>query len=189
MKINLLLLILLFFSINCNNKIFPSIGGDIINPYIKVNNNNKKYLEPKPIIVSNNYSFQINTTNMNEKCTPECYLNCQTHFIDVIQEKYCIINVCNCEIINENKNILQNNLKFLIEIDNNNNNKNNNNNEIKYYNNNWIFSLILIFIIYEYFTLSFIINNNNNNNNKKYINFNNNLNQILIPNKNKEYEI
>ena len=188
MKINLLLLILLFFSINCNNKIFPSIGGDIINPYIKVNNNNKKYLEQKPIIVSNNYSFQINTTNMNEKCTPECYLNCQTHFIDVIQEKYCIINVCNCEIINENKNILQNNLKFLIEIDNN-NNKNNNNNEIKYYNNNWIFSLILIFIIYEYFTLSFIINNNNNNNNKKYINFNNNLNQILIPNKNKEYEI
>ena len=187
MKINLLLLILLFFSINCNNKIFPSIGGDIINPYIKVNNNNKKYLEQKPIIVSNNYSFQINTTNMNEKCTPECYLNCQTHFIDVIQEKYCIINVCNCEIINENKNILQNNLKFLIEIDNNNNNKNNNNNEIKYYNNNWIFSLILIFIIYEYFTLSFIINNNNNN--KKYINFNNNLNQILIPNKNKEYEI
>ena len=187
MKINLLLLILLFFSINCNNKIFPSIGGDIINPYIKVNNNNKKYLEQKPIIVSNNYSFQINTTNMNEKCTPECYLNCQTHFIDVIQEKYCIINVCNCEIINENKNILQNNLKFLIEIDNN-NNKNNNNNEIKYYNNNWIFSLILIFIIYEYFTLSFI-NNNNNNNNKKYINFNNNLNQILIPNKNKEYEI
>ncbi len=187
MKINLLLLILLFFSINCNNKIFPSIGGDIINPYIKVNNNNKKYLEQKPIIVSNNYSFQINTTNMNEKCTPECYLNCQTHFIDVIQEKYCIINVCNCEIINENKNILQNNLKFLIEIDNNNNNKNNNNNEIKYYNNNWIFSLILIFIIYEYFTLSFI--NNNNNNNKKYINFNNNLNQILIPNKNKEYEI
>ena len=127
---------------------------------------------------------------MNEKCTPECYLNCQTHFIDVIQEKYCIINVCNCEIINENKNILQNNLKFLIEIDNNNNNKNNNNNEIKYYNNNWIFSLILIFIIYEYFTLSFINNNNNNNNNnKKYINFNNNLNQILIPNKNKEYEI
>ena len=188
MKINLLLLILLFFSLNCNNKIFPSIGGDIINPYIKVNNNNKKYLEQKPIIVSNNYSFQINTTNMNEKCTPECYLNCQTHFIDVIQEKYCIINVCNCEIINENKNILQNNLKFLIEIDNN-NNKNNNNNEIKYYNNNWIFSLILIFIIYEYFTLSFIINNNNNNNNKKYINFNNNLNQILIPNKNKEYEI
>ena len=186
MKINfLLLLILLFFSIKCNNKIFPPIGGDIINPYIKVNNNNKKYLEKKPIIVSNNYSFQINTTNMNEKCTPECYLNCQTHFIDVIQEKYCIINVCNCEIINENNNILQNNLKFLIEIDNNNKN-NNNNNEIKYYNNNWIFSLILIFILYEYFTLSFIINNNNN---KKYINFNNNLNQILIPNKNKEYEI
>ena len=185
MKINLLLLNLIFFSIKCNNKIFPSIGGDIINPYIKVNNNNKKYLEQKPIIVSNNYSFQINTTNMDEKCSPECYLNCQTQFIDVIKEKYCIINVCNCQIINENKNIIQNNLNFFIEIDNN----KNNNIENKIYNNNWVFSLILIFIIYEFFTLNFIINNNKNKNNKKYINFNNNLNQILIPNKNKEYEI
>jgi len=185
MKINLLLLNLIFFSIKCNNKIFPSIGGDIINPYIKVNNNNKKYLEQKPIIVSNNYSFQINTTNMDEKCSPECYLNCQTQFIDVIKEKYCIINVCNCQIINENKNIIQNNLNFFVEIDNN----KNNNIENKIYNNNWVFSLILIFIIYEFFTLNFIINNNKNKNNKKYINFNNNLNQILIPNKNKEYEI
>jgi len=184
MKIYLLLLNLIIFFIKCNNKIFPSIGGDIINPYLKVNNNNKKYLEQKSIIVSNNYSFQINTTNMDEKCSPECYLNCQTQFIDVIKEKYCIINVCNCQIINENKNILQNNLKYFIKIDNNNNNI-----EKKIYNGGWIFSLILIFVFYEFFTFNFIIINNNNKNNKKYINFNNNLNQILIPNKNKEYEI
>ena len=156
MKINLLLLILLFFSINCNNKIFPSIGGDIINPYLKVNNNNKKYLEQKSIIVSNNYSFQINTTNMDEKCSPECYLNCQTQFIDVIKEKYCIINVCKCDIVNEKsssghykgkkkKNTF---FGFFLQKDYD-NNLNYNKNDILI--EGWVYVLFVIFILYEYF--------------------------------------
>lgn len=71
---------------------------------------------PDSLTVSSNHTFAINTTNMNLECTPECYLNCQVQFPDMIMEKYCIINVCKCEIINESTIVnhkRQNSLIFL----------------------------------------------------------------------------
>lgn len=74
-----------------------------------------------------NFTICINiTTNNNENCIPECYLNCQVHFQDKIEQKFCLLNVCKCEIIEEIiqtddtiKNKTNKNETIIITINNN----------------------------------------------------------------------
>ena len=94
-----------------SNDIFPAIPGSEtgITPihstgyliHFSQKNKNMKDMLSNTISVTSNYTFHINTTNMNKKCTPECYINCQVQFEDIIEEKYCIINVCKCDIVGE----------------------------------------------------------------------------------------
>lgn len=91
-----LLLSLLFSETLCtfNEAMIPSVPGyKIIS--------SSMLLEESNITVSSNHSVQINSTDMDPSCTPECYLNCQYHFQNLVEMKYCIINVCKCQIISE----------------------------------------------------------------------------------------
>ena len=84
------LLIGLHIQIIKSNEIFPTIPGSEtgITPihstgyFIQFSQKNKnmKDMFSNTISVTSNYTFHINTTNMNKKCTPECYINCQVQF-------------------------------------------------------------------------------------------------------------
>ena len=105
------LLIALHIQTINSNEIFPAIPGSEtgITPihstgyFIQFSQKNKnmKDILSDTISLTSNHTFHINTTNMNKKCTPECYINWQVQFEDIIEEKYCIINVCKCDIVDE----------------------------------------------------------------------------------------
>ena len=160
------LLIALHIQTINSNEIFPAIPGSEtgITPihstgyFIQFSQKNKnmKDMFSNTISVTSNYTFHINTTNMNKKCTPECYINCQVQFEDIIEEKYCIINVCKCDIVNEKsssghykgkkkKNTF---FGFFLQKDYD-NNLNYNKNDILI--EGWVYVLFVIFILYEYF--------------------------------------
>jgi hypothetical protein len=65
---------------------------------------NDHYRELKNITI-NNHTYWINSTDSNPECKPECYLNCQVHFPDPTEQKFCLINVCKCVLI-ENTNVI-----------------------------------------------------------------------------------
>jgi hypothetical protein len=75
---------------NTNNQITNK------NPYTNTNTNTNT--------TQSNYTFEINKTANNSDCVPECTLNCQMHFVDPTEQKYCLINVCHCELIETNTN-------------------------------------------------------------------------------------
>jgi hypothetical protein len=55
-----------------------------------------------------NYTYTFNITN-STICIPECYLNCDLHFIPPMEKEYCFVNMCGCEIVSkydESKNKL-----------------------------------------------------------------------------------
>lgn len=103
--------------INCsfNEAMLPSMPNfQTLSPLISLIQKNETTTPSPPVTVSSNHTIQINTKNMDPLCTPECYLNCQAHFLGITEQKYCIINVCKCEIIGEgtsiqNSNPIQNN--------------------------------------------------------------------------------
>lgn len=53
--------------------------------------------------INSNLTSNYNITNPNNDthCKPECYVNCQEHFPNVIEQKYCIENVCHCVVVDE----------------------------------------------------------------------------------------
>jgi len=53
-----------------------------------------------------NDTFSLNTTDSNIDCKPECYLNCQVHFPDPLEQKFCLLNVCHCQIIEKRISLL-----------------------------------------------------------------------------------
>lgn len=110
---NCLVLLCLFIGTysSLNEAMLPSMPSyQALSPLIALLAVNQTENTPPPLTVSSNHTIQINTTNMNPECTPECYLNCQVHFTELLEEKYCIINVCKCEVINEGTTIVHNNL-------------------------------------------------------------------------------
>jgi hypothetical protein len=66
------------------------------------NNSSKDNTSPQ---IQSNYTFEINKTANNSDCVPECTLNCQMHFVDPTEQKFCLINVCHCELIETNPNV------------------------------------------------------------------------------------
>jgi hypothetical protein len=55
-------------------------------------------------ITIDNHTYSINSTDNNPECKYECYLNCQVHFPDPTEQKFCLINICKCVLI-ENLNL------------------------------------------------------------------------------------
>lgn len=48
-----------------------------------------------------NDTFNANSQNKDPLCTPQCYLNCKIHFQTPLESKYCILNVCHCDFVDE----------------------------------------------------------------------------------------
>ena len=69
--------------------------------------------------IMTNGSITVNTTNMSPDCNLECYTGCRVLFPEFIEQKYCIINVCKCQIIEKSETVPEN-------INNNINNTTNN---------------------------------------------------------------
>lgn len=73
---------------------------DTNSPSIIINNSKQKCLN------NTNFTICIIITETNkESCIPECYLNCQNHFPEELEQNYCLLNVCKCEILKESINI------------------------------------------------------------------------------------
>ena len=168
----------------------PNPGYDSItsNPIFDIGNNNQYSPIKQQISKSNmmtNGSIIVNTTNMFPQCNLECYTGCRVLFPEYIEQKYCIINVCKCKIIEKDFNLPENNYNnftnnsdttqiFSSEIHKysttafiglkNNKKKLNLVNEFKNTNNNyyWIFYLIIFSISfgYEYYIWNYISQKN-----------------------------
>ena len=86
-----------------NFPMMPNPGYDTItiHPPFGIGNDNI-FPTNKQISTSNimtNGTITVNTTNMDPQCNLECYTGCRVLFPEFIEQKYCIINVCKCEII------------------------------------------------------------------------------------------
>ena len=184
--------------INCsfNEAMLPSMPNfQTLSPLISLIQKNQTTTPSPPVTVSSNHTIQINTTNMDPLCTPECYLNCQAHFLDITEQKYCIINVCKCEVIGEGTSIQNSNP---IQINNTNSpkptflisniiNTNKKEKSLLFPSFNLIF---LAFLDYEFWAAFFICSSNNKNislsDNKNYYGEDGNLYQKLISDEKEE---
>lgn len=91
---------------------FPSIPGGHepinINPAEVYSSDNGLYnyqdnstKSSSSIEIMENGTIKVNTTKMDKRCTPECYTSCRILFPEYINQKYCIINVCKCRVIDK----------------------------------------------------------------------------------------
>ena len=181
------LFILMAFSQN-NFPMMPNTGYDTItvHPVFGVGNENNPITNQQNSIsiIMTNGTITVNTTNMDPQCNIECYTGCRILFPEFIEQKYCIINVCKCQIIEkevqlpENINNYTNNSNSIdvmsseihkysttafIGIDKNNINENLyekfKNDKNNYY---WLFYLLIFFVSfgYEYFICNYISEKN-----------------------------
>jgi hypothetical protein len=58
-------------------------------------------IQPNNNVTIDNHTYWIHPTGNTTDCIPECYLNCQVHFPDSTELKYCILNVCHCDLVEE----------------------------------------------------------------------------------------
>ena len=91
-----------------NFPIMPNPGYDSITVnsiYDNTNNNrsnpsNFSNIHPNSnSTIMTNGTIIVNTTDMKRQCNLECYTGCRVLFPEFIEQKYCIINVCKCRII------------------------------------------------------------------------------------------
>ena len=116
--------LILVFS-QSNYPIIPNPGYDTITiiPVFGTENNvseiPKTHMENTIKIMTNN-SLSVNTSNIDAKCTVECYTGCRILFPEYIEQKFCISNFCRCQIIEKNisesanNNIISNSSSFEI---------------------------------------------------------------------------
>ena len=153
-------LILLVFSQN-NYPMMPNPGYDTItvHPVFGVGNENNPIANQQNSIsiIMTNGTITVNTTNMDPQCNIECYTGCRVLFPEFIEQKYCIINMCKCQIIEKE-----------VQLPENINNYTNNSNSIE----------VITSEIHKYSTTAFIgidKNNINENLNEKFKNDKNNF--------------
>ena len=103
------------------------IGNDNISPINKQKSTSN---------IMTNGTITVNTTNMDPQCNLECYAGCRVLFPEFIEQKYCIINVCKCEIIE----------KDVVLPENTNNNYTNNSESVQIMNSE----------IHKYSTTAFV---------------------------------
>ena len=101
-----------------NYPIIPNPGYDTITiiPVFGTENNissiPQSQMENTISIMTNN-SLSINTSDIDPKCTLECYTGCRILFPEYIEQKFCLSNFCKCKIIEKITN------KTYISINNN----------------------------------------------------------------------
>ena len=101
-----------------NYPIIPNPGYDTITiiPVFGTENNisaiPQSQIENTISIMTNN-SLSINTSDIDPKCTLECYTGCRILFPEYIEQKFCLSNFCKCKIIEKITN------KTYISINNN----------------------------------------------------------------------
>ena len=88
-----------------NYPIIPNPGYDTItiipgsNPHaVNISQIPRTDMENTISIMTNN-SISINTSNINPQCTIECYTGCRVLFPEYIEQKYCVANICKCQVI------------------------------------------------------------------------------------------
>ena len=92
-----------------NYPIIPNPGYDTITiiPVFGTENNISEipqtHMENTISIMTNN-SFSVNTSDIDPKCTLECYTGCRILFPEYIEQKFCISNFCKCKIIEKKTN-------------------------------------------------------------------------------------
>ena len=101
-----------------SQKTFPMVpnpGYDTItsHPIFDIGNENTSHISPLDkqntiSIIMTNGTIIVNTTNMDPQCNLECYTGCRVLFPEFIEQKYCIINVCKCQIIEQDVKIEEN---------------------------------------------------------------------------------
>ena len=105
------LFILMVFSQN-NFPMMPNPGYDTItvHPVFGVGNENNPITNQQNSIsiIMTNGTITVNTTNMDPQCNIECYTGCRVLFPEFIEQKYCIINVCKCQIIEKEVQLPEN---------------------------------------------------------------------------------
>jgi len=114
----LIYLYCIYFTFSQKNfPMMPNPGYDSItsHPIFDVGNQNNSIISSKNnnnsiSTIMTNGSITVNTTNMDPQCNLECYTGCLIYFPELINQKYCIINVCKCQII-EKEVILPDNIK------------------------------------------------------------------------------
>ena len=163
----------------------PGYDSITVHPVFDVGNQNNSQISIKNqtnsiSIIMTNGSITVNTSNMDPKCNVECYTGCRVLFPEFIEQKYCIINVCKCQIIDKevilpenvknnsvNSQIIKSEMhkysttafidldnKFKINIHDNFNNKENH-----FY---WIFYVLILIVSfgYEYYIWNYIAEEN-----------------------------
>ena len=159
-----------------NYPIIPNPGYDTITivPVFETGNNISEipqtHMENTISIMTNN-SLSINTSDIDPKCTLECYTGCRILFPEYIEQKFCLSNFCKCKIIekfsNKTNNIISRNSSSIdtihsdlnkfgvtqyLDISKKFNEKNKDNNfYLMFYLLIFIFSLGYEFIILKYF--------------------------------------
>ena len=115
LKIYIYIITLIEIFSQSNYPIIPNPGYDTITivPVFGTENNistiPKTDMENTLSIMTNN-SLAVNTSNVDPKCTLECYTGCRILFPEYIEQKFCISNLCKCKIIEKNTNISYNNI-------------------------------------------------------------------------------
>lgn len=108
------------------------------------------------IKIITNTSIKINNTKKDPMCTPECCAGCEVQFQKLALQKNCITNICKCQIIEINKekinetikNIKEDKLISLMKYEDGFNNREENNFSYSYY-----LFIIIIFVIYEIYVI------------------------------------
>ena len=112
-SIKLFIFLISFYLILCqeNYPIIPNPGYDTItiipgsNPQtINISQIPRTDIENTLSIMTNN-SLSINTSNINPQCTIECYTGCRILFPEYIEQKYCVTNICKCQVIEKANNL------------------------------------------------------------------------------------
>ena len=158
---------------------WPMTGHDSISihPSNEVEKYNSSLTPSTPSNIMTNGSITVNTTNMSPDCNIECYTGCRVLFPEYIEQKYCIINVCKCQIIEKGdvlNNINNNSNNSSIQIVHSDINKYSsitylslnldkkqlNKNEQNYFY--WLFYLLILIVSlgYEYYVWNYISEKN-----------------------------
>ena len=104
MKIFISIISLILVYSQGNYPIIPNPGYDTITiiPVFGTENNissiPQSQIENTISIMTNN-SLSINTSDIDPKCTLECYTGCRILFPEYIEQKFCLSNFCKCKII------------------------------------------------------------------------------------------
>ena len=140
----------IYYVLTQNNfPMMPNPGYDTItvHPVFDIgshNITNVNQQNEKSIIMTNG-TIIVNTTNMDPKCNLECYTGCRILYPEFIEQKYCIMTLCKCQIIEQEVKLPEN-------IISNNNFKNNSNS-----------AQIASSEIHKYSTTAFVIIDNSKN--------------------------